>query len=316
MLVECLGEVRMRRLVAILGAVLGVALILGGCSSSSSTSDSTSTSPSSTVEAVSDEASEAWLFVVQGSSGTYKGDEDSATLTVSGIAPDSDVIAFTDRPGRTAQRMEAADFFSRWDAMFSDSAPNMAVSLETAKDAKRDLLVVTANSASYDPKQKGGTATFAVSHLTDLDDESSLSSFKVDADKELPASFGQVDLFIDTVELRSPVVNVTSEQQFNSLINRNEYTVVVFTNEWIRNAESFHEDVEVLAQSNAGVTIAVVDTDNHPNIAQAYSIRRAPTAVAIKNGRELKTLPFGTNTLAWYADLRDFIYKTRGGDFG
>ena len=307
----------MRRLVAILGAVLGVALILGGCGSSSSTSDSTSTSPSSTVEAVSDEASEAWLFVVQGSSGTYKGDEDSATLTVSGIAPDSDVIAFTDRPGRTAQRMEAADFFSRWDAMFSDSAPNMAVSLETAKDAKRDLLVVTANSASYDPKQKGGTATFAVSHLTDLDDESSLSSFKVDADKELPASFGQVDLFIDTVELRSPVVNVTSEQQFNSLINRNEYTVVVFTAGWIRNANQFHGEVEDLAESHRfDVNIAVVDAERFPGLAEASSVSNLPSAVVFKNGKELEKLTMGANPQGWYPKLRDFTDNALRGDFG
>ena len=298
----------MRRLVAILGAVLGVALILGGCGSSSSTSDSTSTSPSSTVEAVSDEASEAWLFVVQGSSGTYKGDEDSATLTVSGIAPDSDVIAFTDRPGRTAQRMEAADFFSRWDAMFSDSAPNMAVSLETAKDAKRDLLVVTANSASYDPKQKGGTATFAVSHLTDLDDESSLSSFKVDADKELPASFGQVDLFIDTVSFSSSVVNVTSEQQLEALFsdrsvgNSNALsgplTLVLFTSgsDSGRVMDAFDETAPEL---DGVAHVAVVNVDKYPKIASTYRVTKTPTYVVFRGAREVNR----TSRLLEYGDL-------------
>ena len=94
-----------------------------------------------------------WLMVMEAERGEFQEAADGGyTLTLTGVKPD--VLAFTDRPERQAQRWDTTKFLNDWANEFDDDPPNAVISAggEAA---------ITIN----DPQVSGVTVTFTATPL-------------------------------------------------------------------------------------------------------------------------------------------------------
>ena len=151
------------------------------------------------VAEVSDD-SPTWLFSHTSDGGTLTptGDDDTYTLTLTGIDPN--VMAFTDRPDRQTAILTAQELVDAWPSMFADSAPN-AVLVEHDPTGDTDSLVVVLT----DPRVDGATMTYTATILEDEDHPAEVEGIVGAPHAEPPAEFADVSLFIDDVSLDQSV---------------------------------------------------------------------------------------------------------------
>ncbi len=107
------------------------------------------------------------------------GDEHTLTLT-----EPSDVLAFTDRPVRAAQRTTVAELVARWDRLFGADPPNAALSGLTQDGRSVDVPVELTSAAS-----SGAAVSFTARRIDDGDRTA------------LPAELHDVSLFIDDTSM-------------------------------------------------------------------------------------------------------------------
>ncbi|MDE0974768.1 MAG: hypothetical protein OSA11_06720 [Candidatus Nanopelagicales bacterium] len=95
-----------------------------------------------------------WLMVMKAAQGEFQestgGDY---TLTLTGVEPD--LLAFTDRPERQAQRWDITEFLDNWAGVFDTDPPNAVISAGNGEAA------ITIN----DPEVSGDTVTFTATPL-------------------------------------------------------------------------------------------------------------------------------------------------------
>ena len=95
-----------------------------------------------------------WLMVMKAAQGEFQestgGDY---TLTLTGVEPD--LLAFTDRPERQAQRWDTTEFLDNWAGEFDTDPPNAVISAGNGEAA------ITIN----DPEVSGDTVTFTATPL-------------------------------------------------------------------------------------------------------------------------------------------------------
>jgi hypothetical protein len=88
------------------------------------------------------------LLALDAGSATVSDDGEEQTITLRGT---SDVLAFTDRPVRAAQRTSVSELVERWDRLFGDDPPNAALSGVTTDGYSVDVPVeLTSISADGD----------------------------------------------------------------------------------------------------------------------------------------------------------------------
>lgn len=143
---------------------------------------------------VSQQDSPAWLFSQTADSGTLVENPDgSFTLTLQEFDPH--VMAFTDRPVRDAEILDAAEFVQSWPALFGGSPPN-AVLVEHDPQGDANSVVLTLGAPSLSPE---GLQFPAQELSTEI--PSGLSGMAESTYDLPPREFGQVSLFIDNTEL-------------------------------------------------------------------------------------------------------------------
>lgn len=133
----------------------------------------------------------AWLFSQTAASGTLVENSDGGlTLTLQEFDPH--VMAFTDRPVRDAEILEAAEFVQAWPALFAGSPPN-AVLVEHEPQGEANSVVLTLGPPSLTPE---GLEFPAKELSTEI--PSGLSGMAESTYDLPPREFGQVSLFIDS----------------------------------------------------------------------------------------------------------------------
>ena len=126
-------------------------------------------------------------MVMDAARGTYDGKSRTLTLTET----DPATVVFTDRPDRDAGRYSTKWVLQSWeDDLFPGDPPNATVVVSNAPD-QQDAMVVTLGSPSY---TKDATVTFPVTPV----DGQVLGGQGRKADAELPATFDDVAVFIDS----------------------------------------------------------------------------------------------------------------------
>jgi hypothetical protein len=111
------------------------------------------------------------LFVQSAGSGSF----DGARLTLAVAGP---TLFFSDRPARLSGHLSTAKFLGNWKGgadSFEVNPPNASLSIMEGDETVNAVVVLT------DPKQEGGTLSYAVKVL----------------EGKIPAKFGTASLFID-----------------------------------------------------------------------------------------------------------------------
>jgi len=83
---------------------------------------------------------------------------------------------------------------------------------------------------------------------------------------------------------------LTSENQFDQILQNNPVVVIDFTAKWCGPCKRIAPLFDDLARDNEGVACVKVDVDQHPEIAGDYNVRAMPTFVVVKNGREVNRM--------------------------
>ena len=144
------------------------------------------------------QAEASWLFSHTASGGTLQQNADgSYTLTLTDIDPH--VIAFTDRPVRDSQIMDAADLVRNWPGYFADSPPN-AVLVEHSPSGVSDSVVLTISQPQLitSPDGASSSVTFRGDLITDEHPEA-LKRIAGTLHTTPPATFNDASLFIDDI---------------------------------------------------------------------------------------------------------------------
>ena len=180
----------MRRVLPTLSILLTLGLVVVGCTTggdtaSGSESGATSSSASPTVQPASTSTGESWLFVLEALAATATpADDGSTTLTLTDVR--DPVVAFTDRPDRSATLEPLSDFVARWEERgFSDTPPNAAVVADT------EVVVLELT----DPRWDGGSNSLT---LTSLPLDSDAVAGRDATTDELPVEMGATTLFVDS----------------------------------------------------------------------------------------------------------------------
>lgn len=170
-----MGKARARGL-AIGAAAPGLLAVLAGCSSGAEVGST----PTAATETPS------WLFVMDAAGGTYDGESRTLTLTDT----DPATVVFSDRPVRDAGRLSTEWILQSWeDDLFPGDPPNATVVVSDAAD-HQDAMVLELGTPTYG---KDATVTFPATPV----DGPVVGGQGREADTELPASFGDVAVFVD-----------------------------------------------------------------------------------------------------------------------
>jgi hypothetical protein len=134
----------------------------------------------------------SWLFSHTSDGGTLEEMPDgSYLLTLTGIDPH--IVAFTVRPDRDTQIMDARMLVEAWPGMFQDSPPN-AVLVEHDAQGESDSLVVVLTK----PQLAGDSLSFTAEVLLD-EAPTVLEGHIGTLHSSTPRSFSEASLFIDSV---------------------------------------------------------------------------------------------------------------------
>ncbi|KAI5199656.1 DUF1000-domain-containing protein [Aureobasidium subglaciale] len=93
--------------------------------------------------------------------------------------------------------------------------------------------------------------------------------------------------------MSSKIVHIESAQQFSSLLSSSRIVVTDFYADWCGPCKAIAPFYEQLASSltrPGQITFTKVNTDNHKDITQTYSITAMPTFMVFKNGRETQRI--------------------------
>ena len=121
------------------------------------------------------------LFTVQGASGTAATDGTGWDIAVS--VPSGRMLEFSDRPVRSAEHIDIADFVGAWSSVgFGGDPPNATITGRSSTGDEVNLAVELTN-----PHWDTTTSTLSAS----------ASPIGADTDATLPESFDQVSLFVD-----------------------------------------------------------------------------------------------------------------------
>jgi hypothetical protein len=169
-------------------------------------------------EAAAAEAADAagdpsWLFSLTATGGTFGANElnpNIGTLTLTGTS--AETTGFTDRPVRDAVTFGTDKLPTAWAEMFADSDPN-AVLIAADADGTRRTYVLELSS----PTIEGTALTFQVAAIEGEDHSSQLPGMTTRAATVPPASFGEAELFIDSVTPPGPhwICQDSSGRQIN-----------------------------------------------------------------------------------------------------
>jgi hypothetical protein len=122
-------------------------LVAGAASLIGCTDDSSWSAPAGTGDAAAPGEVQLLLALDAGSA-TVSDDGEEQSIT---LRETSDVLAFTDRPVRAAQRTSVDQLVQRWDRLFGDDPPNAALSGVTVDGYSVDVPVeLTSISATGD----------------------------------------------------------------------------------------------------------------------------------------------------------------------
>ena len=156
-------------------------------------------------EAAAAEAADAagdpsWLFSLTATGGTFGANElnpNIGTLTLMGTS--AETTGFTDRPVRDAVTFGTDQLPTAWPEMFANSDPN-AVLIARDADGTRQTYVLELSSPTID----GTVLTFQVAAIEGKDHSSQLPGMTTRAATVPPATFGEAELFIDSVTPPGP----------------------------------------------------------------------------------------------------------------
>ncbi|KAJ5095940.1 hypothetical protein NUU61_005296 [Penicillium alfredii] len=89
------------------------------------------------------------------------------------------------------------------------------------------------------------------------------------------------------------VVNISSKEQFNSLLNSSYFVVADFYADWCGPCKAIAPVYDSLARQLTRpnhITFTKVNGDQQRDLAQAYSVRAYPTFLVFQNGRKIETV--------------------------
>ncbi len=119
-------------------------------------------------------------------------EEGSYILTLTGVSPRT--VYFSDRPQRSAGTLSTAEFINGWSANFGDAPPNAALLFTESGQPGEDATIGAISDPVYDGET--GTLTFRAKEIP-LDEGEAAIDWRGDPLEQLPASFGEANLFID-----------------------------------------------------------------------------------------------------------------------
>jgi hypothetical protein len=156
-------------------------------------------------EAAAAEAADAagkpsWLFSLTATGGTFSANDlnpSIGTLTLTGTS--AETTGFTDRPVRDTVTFGTDKLPTAWPEMFASSDPN-AVLIARDADGTRQTYVLELSSPTVD----GTSLTFQVAAIEGKDHSSQLPGMSTRTATVPPATFGEAELFIDSVTPPGP----------------------------------------------------------------------------------------------------------------
>lgn len=166
---------RRRRALTVVALLASSILILVGCTDDSEWRAAPSTDSADGVQGTQAQL----LFVLTAASAGVELDGDDHSIT---LRRPSDVLVFTDRPMRAAQRTSVAELERSWEQLFGDDPPNAALSAVTGDGRSIDVPV-------------------ELTDITSTDDGVRFRAIRLDdgSDTAIPAELDGVSLFIDDV---------------------------------------------------------------------------------------------------------------------
>jgi len=83
------------------------------------------------------------------------------------------------------------------------------------------------------------------------------------------------------------MVEQITQQQFNSVLQKNTMVVVDYFAEWCGPCKMMHSIYEEAANKYSNIKFVRVDVDDNLDLAASQNIQVVPTFVAYKNGQEV-----------------------------
>ena len=157
-------------------AVLGLLVVVSGISFVGCGSGDGGRNMSEEATTAGNGQAVSWLYAVVG--GTARLDEGGTRIVVEGV---TDVVAFTDRPVREAERLDTAGLAALWPATFTAVPPNAVLVGTTPTGEVVDVVVEV-------PALTSPTSGTYEAELRPIDDDEA---------RIMPTTLTQVSLFID-----------------------------------------------------------------------------------------------------------------------
>lgn len=83
------------------------------------------------------------------------------------------------------------------------------------------------------------------------------------------------------------LIEVSTQDELDTIISENDVVLIEFFADWCPPCVTMKIFMEEIADETE-YTIAEVDTEEHPEIVEEYSVRSNPTNIIMKNGVEVK----------------------------
>ena len=90
----------------------------------------------------------------------------------------------------------------------------------------------------------------------------------------------------ESEEINMEILNVTSENFEQEVLNSNQTVLIDFYADWCGPCKMLSPIVEQVASENTDVKVVKVNVDNEQDLAIKYQVMSIPTLVVIKNGAE------------------------------
>jgi thiol-disulfide isomerase/thioredoxin len=101
----------------------------------------------------------------------------------------------------------------------------------------------------------------------------------------------------------SNLIVLSSEAQFNELINSGDVIVVVFSTTWCGYCKTLADTLNKVMPEYPNITFVKVDGDTFGALAKKYHVSAYPTGMVFKNGKKGNTFSGGQSATA----LRTFL---------